>query len=226
MKIIITGASRGIGYYLAKRLYEDGYEVVGVARNFSEDTPFKTTLCDVKDLEAVTAAFRVLNGNNDIYALINCAGVLHTKPVISISDAYINEIIDTNLKGTIYCCKNVIRPLLKFGSGRIINFSSIAASSALKGDSVYSASKSAVETFSKALAKEIATKPITVNCIAPGIIKTQMTKDLKEAQIDKLLSLQIIPNLGEVNDIYNVVKFVLSEESNMISGQIFNIGGV
>ena len=226
MKIIITGASRGIGHYLATHLHDEGHDVIGVARNFPEQTSFRTTLCDVTNLEAVNATFRNLNVNNDIYALINCAGVLHTKPVISISDKQITEIIDTNLKGTIYCSKSVIRPFLKFGSGRIINFSSIAATKALKGDSVYSASKAAVEIFSKSLAKEVAAKQVTVNCIAPGIIKTDMTKGLTEDQIEKLISLQTIPLQGELNDIYNVVKFILSKESNMISGQIFNIGGV
>ena len=223
--IVITGASRGIGHHLAVRLVESGYRVVGVARNFSADLGFETLTCDVSNPDSVQAAFASFRKQKDISGLINCAGVLHTRPVAAISPGELNEIVDTNLKGTIYCCKNIIRPLLAYGAGRIINFSSIAAHVALRGDSVYSASKSAVETFTRAFAKEMAERAVTVNCIAPGVIKTSMTQHLTDEQTANLISLQTIQRQATPEDVWHVVKFLLSDEAAMITGQSLSIGG-
>ena len=224
--LIITGASRGIGFYLSNILQKAGFKIIGIARNFPSDINFEGIICDVSNGERVQAVFSEFKRDKTIYGLINCAGILHTKAVASIPTKHISEIIDTNVKGTIYCCKNIIRPLLTHGSGRIINFSSIAASCALRGDSVYSASKSAIETFTKSFAKEISDRSITVNCISPGVIKTDMTKDLNDDQFLNLVSRQIIHKDASFKDILNSVNFLLSEESNMITGQSLNIGGV
>ena len=223
--IIVTGASRGIGNYLASSLSSAGYSVVGIARNFPAVTRFETVTCDVSNSAEVQSAFSSLRKTKGIYGLINCAGVLHTKPVSSLTSSEIENIIDTNVKGTIFCCKSIIRPLLANGSGRIINFSSIAAVSAVRGDSVYSASKSAIETFSRSLTKELSDRGITVNCISPGVIETDMTTKLTPDQIEKLITLQIIQRQASFNDIWNSVKFLLSDESPMITGQTLNIGG-
>jgi 3-oxoacyl-[acyl-carrier protein] reductase len=224
--IIVTGASRGIGNHLALRLLGAGYHVIGIARAFPIKPDFESVICDVSIGENVQSTFSQFRKREDIYGLINCAGILYTKAVSSISNDEISELIDTNLKGTIFCCKNIVRPFLAHGSGRIINFSSIAAVSALRGDSVYSASKAAIETFSKAFAKEVSERFITVNCIAPGVINTDMTLNLTTEQLSKLVSLQIIQKQAEKDDIWNSVKFLLSHESQMITGQSFSIGGV
>jgi 3-oxoacyl-[acyl-carrier protein] reductase len=224
--ILITGASRGIGNYLAINLQNAGYHVVGIARSFPIKPEFENITCDVSDGDNVQSVFSSFKKNKTIFGLINCAGILHTKAVASITNNEISEIIDTNIKGTIFCCKNVIRPFLAHGSGRVINFSSIAAVSALRGDSVYSASKSAIETFTKAFAKEMSHRSVTVNCISPGVIKTDMTANLTDEQILNLVSLQIIQKQATLDDIFHSVNFLLSEESSMITGQSFNIGGV
>jgi 3-oxoacyl-[acyl-carrier protein] reductase len=225
-KIIITGASRGIGLFLANRLQDDGFQVVGIARNFSSNTNFENLICDVGNFSEVVSAFSNFKKDKAIYGLINCAGVLHTKPVISLTENEINETINTNFLGSIYCCKNIIRPLLAHRSGRIINFSSIAATCAFRGDSIYSASKAAIEVFTKSFAKELSDKAITVNCISPGVIKTDMTKTLTDEQFKNLISQQIIRNSASFEDIYNSVNFLLSSQSNMITGESFHIGGV
>jgi len=224
--IIITGASRGIGNHLALNLQEAGYHVVGIARSFPIKPNFENITCDVSIGKNVQSVFSDFKKNKNVFGLINCAGILHTKAVASITNKEISEIIDTNIKGTIFCCKNIIRPFLAHGSGRIINFSSIAAVSALRGDSVYSASKSAIETFTKAFAKEMSGRSVTVNCISPGVIKTDMTVNLTDEQISKLVSLQIIQQQATLDDIWHSVKFLLSDESRMITGQSFNIGGI
>jgi len=223
--LIVTGASRGIGKFISSELIKCKYNVVGVARNFYEEVDFETICCDVRDAESVNKTFATFKGRKDIYGLINCAGVLHTKPVASISVPEIDEIIDTNLKGTIFCSKYAIRFLLAHGEGRIINFSSIAASAALRGDSVYSASKAAINIFTRAFAKEVEKKGITVNSIAPGVIKTDMTSNLTDVQIDRLIKLQVLQKLGTPLNIFDVVTFLLSEKSNYITGQTLSIGG-
>lgn len=225
-KIIITGASRGIGLFLATRLQDEGYQIVGIARNFYSNTNFENLICDVGNLGEVISTFSNFKKDKSIYGLINCAGILHTNPVILLTENQINETIKTNLMGTIHCCKNIIRPLLAHRSGRIINFSSIAATCALSGDSVYSASKAAIEVFTKSFAKELSEKAITVNCISPGVIKTDMTKDLSDEQFKNLIAKQIIQNSASFEDIYNTVNFLLSNQSNMITGESFHIGGV
>ena len=225
-KIVITGASRGIGLFLATKLQDEGFHVTGIARNFDSDTNFEKLVCDVGNFDEVSSIFSIFKKDKSIYGLINCAGVLYTKPVFSINKNEINETINTNFLGTIYCCKNIIRPLLANGSGRIINFSSIAATSALKGDSIYSASKAAIEVFSKSFAKELSGKHITVNCIAPGVIKTDMTKDLTDEQFKALIDKQIIQNPASFDDIFNSISFLLSSQSKMITGESFHIGGV
>jgi 3-oxoacyl-[acyl-carrier protein] reductase len=223
--LIVTGASRGIGKFISLELLKYKYNVVGIARNFYEEMDFETFCCDVRDAESVNKMFATFKGRKDIYGLINCAGVLHTKPVVSISVPEIDEIIDTNLKGTIFCSKYIIRYLLAHGEGRIINFSSIAASAALRGDSVYSASKAAINVFTRAFAKEVEKKGITVNTIAPGVIKTDMTSNLTDAQIDRLVKLQVLQKLGTPLNIFDVINFLLSEKSSYITGQTLSIGG-
>ena len=225
-KIVITGASRGIGLFLATRLQGEGFHVIGIARNFYSDTNFEKLICDVGSFGEVSSTFSSFKKDKSIYGLINCAGVLHTKPVFSLTENEINETINTNFLGTIHCCKNIIRPLLANGTGRIINFSSIAATCALSGDSIYSASKAAIEVFSKSFAKELSGKAITVNCVAPGIIKTDMTKDLTDEQFKALIAKQIIKNSASFEDIFNSISFLLSSQSKMITGESFHIGGV
>lgn len=225
-KIVITGASQGIGLFLATRLQDEGFHIIGIARNFSSDTNFEKLICDVRSFSEVSSTFSNFKKDKSIYGLINCAGVLHTKPVISLTENEINETINTNFLGTVHCCKNIIRPLLAGGIGRIINFSSIAATCALSGDSIYSASKAAIEVFTKSFAKELSGRAITVNCVAPGVIKTNMTKDLTGEQFKTLITKQIIQNSASFEDILNSINFLLSSQSKMITGESLHIGGV
>jgi 3-oxoacyl-[acyl-carrier protein] reductase len=221
-QIVVTGASRGIGRYLAEQTLASGYQVVGIARTIPQDCPFQIVACDVRNPEEVKAA---LSRFKDVYALINAAGVLRTKILIQSSIEDIQDTIATNLLGTICCCKSVVRPLLRGGGGRIINFSSIAAHLALQGDTVYSATKAGVEAFSRALARELAERSVTVNCIAPGPVQTDMIRDLKPEQIDQLVRSQIIAKQATVEDLWRIVRFLLSDDSAMITGQVMHVGG-
>ena len=136
------------------------------------------------------------------------------------------QIIKTNLIGTIFSNQIFAPLLIRNKWGRIINFSTIAVPLALKGESVYVASKAGVEAFTKVFAKELSCFNITVNCIAPGPIRTNLIKGLKETQIKKVISKQIIQKEISKNDVFKIVQLLLQDNSANITGQVINIGGV
>lgn len=225
-QIVITGASRGIGRKLAETAVTKGYEVVGLAQKFSGDEPFETAVCDVRNPDEVDAVLDRFKGNPDFYGAINAAGVLKTAPLIQAKQEDVANIIATNLLGTISVCKKVCRLLLPLRRGRIVNISSIAAHIPLKGDSVYCASKAGIEAFSRSLAAEVSKRNITVNCIAPGPISTDMIRNLTEAQIESLVERQIIQRQIDLEELWPVVGFLLSDDSHTVTGDVFHIGGM
>ena len=135
------------------------------------------------------------------------------------------KIIRTNLMGTIFSCQIFSPLLIRNKGGRIINFSTIAAHIGLKGESVYVASKSGVEGFSKVLAKELSRFDITVNCVAPGPVKTNLLKGISDQQINKIINHQIINKVMEPKDVFSIVKILLNEDSNNLTGQVLHVGG-
>jgi 3-oxoacyl-[acyl-carrier protein] reductase len=224
--LLVTGASRGIGRFLADSALAHGYGVVGLARNFPDDAPFETLVCDVRDAAQLDQALERFKGDKSFYGVINAAGILNTKAAVQYGNEEIADLISTNLISTIQVSKRVARFLLPLRHGRIINISSIAAHAALKGDSVYSATKAGIEVFSRALAREVAERGITVNCIAPGPIATDMTRNLTESQLAGLIALQILPRQIAMEELWPVVCFLLSEGSGVVTGEVLHIGGV
>tara|TARA_Y200000002_G_scaffold127680_1_gene105212 strand:- start:5197 stop:5868 length:672 start_codon:yes stop_codon:yes gene_type:complete len=220
--IIITGASRGIGRYLYDNLSKN-YNVIGLSKEPTNQN--KIYKCDVRDFENIEKTFsQIKNEVNQVFSLINCAGVLSTGLLISKNYKNIGEMIDVNLKGTIFCSKQVLKMMIKNGSGRIINFSSIASFQALEGDSVYSSTKAAINIFTKSLAKEVGKKNITVNAIAPGFVSTDMTSNMTLNQKHELINSQVTKKEVPLNEILNVINFLLSNESRFITGEIITIG--
>ena len=135
------------------------------------------------------------------------------------------RIIETNLLGTIYCTKAIIPPLIKSKVGRIINFTSIAVRISAKGESTYIASKGGVEAFSKSIARELSPANITVNTISPAYIETKLSSGLSSTIKKTVIERQIIESECSLSDVLDCVKFILSDESKKITGEIFNIGG-
>lgn len=221
--IIITGASRGIGKYLYDNL-SNKYNVIGLSKEPLEYQN-KIYKCDVREFDNVEKTFNhIKNKLGKVFSLINCAGVLSTGLLISKNCKNINEMIDVNLKGTIFCSKQILKMMIKNGSGRIINFSSIASFQALEGDSIYSCTKAAINIFTKSLAKEVQKKNITVNAIAPGFVSTDMTSKMTLNQKDKLIDSQITKKEVPLHEILNVIKFLLSKESRFITGEVITVG--
>ena len=225
-KIIVTGCSSGIGFYLAENLNKSGYQVIGLARNEpKEKYNFIFEKCDVRNLNSVKGFFSKIKKDTDIYGLLNVAGVAAMNLLVTTPEETINNIISTNLTGTIYCTKEIIPCFVKSKTGRIINFSSFAVKIGLQGESVYVASKAGVEGFTRSIARELAPFNVTVNCISPGPIKTKLTNKVPSSYIDKVIQQQIINKQCTKEDIFKSVKLILNPESDKITGENFVIGG-
>ena len=225
-KIIVTGCSSGIGYFLAENLTKSGYKIIGLARNEpKEKYNFDFEKCDVRNFDSVKSFFSKIKKDKDIYGLLNIAGIASMNLLVSTPDKTIQDIINTNLIGTIYCVKEVIPCFVRSQVGRIINFSSFAVKIGLQGESAYVASKAGVEGFTRSIARELATLNVTVNCVSPGPIKTKLTSRVPSSYIDKIVQQQIINQQCTKEDILKCTKIILAPESDKITGENFVIGG-
>lgn len=224
--IIVTGASRGLGKAITERLIQKNEEVVGLARNTNEMT-IDTIKCDVSDYMSVKNASReVKRLKKPIKAFINAAGVASMNMAVTTDVSTVQKLIQTNLVGTIYCCQLFAPIMLRQKYGSFINFSTIAVALALKGESVYAASKAGVESFSRTFAREMADFNIRVNCIAPGPIRTDLLRGITDTQIEKITSQQVIPKQFQKSDVCDLVELLIDERAASLSGQVLNLGGV
>jgi 3-oxoacyl-[acyl-carrier protein] reductase len=223
--IVVTGASRGLGCHIATAAHEAGYRVIGLARDAVHGRPYEVRACDVSDPQQVSATFRSLRSEPGLYGLVNAAGVASLNLVLTTPAETMQHIVGVNLLGTMYCCGAMGRILAKRKEGRVVNFSTIAVSLALKGEAVYVGSKAGVEGFSRAFAREMADFGVTVNTVAPGPVDTDLTRKVPPDQIESVVSAQIIPRMGDPGDVWDAVCFLLTEQARMISGQVIHIGG-
>lgn len=224
--IIVTGASRGLGQAISERLIEKGNEVLGLARDTS-GMPIDAIQCDVSDYSSVrNASKEVKYMKRPLEAFINVAGVASMNMAVTTDEATVQRLIQTNLMGTIFCCQLFAPLMLRQKRGRFINFSTIAVALGLKGESVYAASKAGVESFSRTFAKEMSDFNVTVNCIAPGPIQTDLLRGITDTQIKKIIAQQVIPKQFQKADVCDLVELLIDERAASLSGQVFNIGGV
>ena len=223
--IIVTGASRGLGRSVAERLISSGREVLSLSRT-SEGAPGDSVTCDVSDYEAVkTVAQSLRKEKREIEGLVNAAGIASMNLAVTTPPSMTQKLIQTNLAGTIQCCQLFAPLMIRKKAGSIINFSTIAVTLGLKGESIYAASKAGVEGFSRAFAREMADFDIRVNCIAPGPIKTDLLKGVSDEQIDAIVAQQILPKLFLPDDIADLCEFLLGPQSQSLSGQVLKVGG-
>lgn len=224
--IIVTGASRGLGRAISERLLEKGEEVLGLTRNKS-GLNIDAIECDVRDYASVrNASKEVKRMKKSVTAFINAAGVASMNMAVTTDESTVQRLIQTNLVGTIYCCQLFAPIMLRQRYGSFINFSTIAVALALKGESVYAASKAGVESFSRAFAREMADFNIRVNCIAPGPIRTDLLRGITDTQIEKITSQQIIPKQFQKADVCDLVELLIDEKAASLSGQVLSVGGV
>jgi 3-oxoacyl-[acyl-carrier protein] reductase len=224
--ILVTGASRGIGNAICKRLLAAGKQVRGIARN-TDGLDFPAFACDVSDPEQVKRiAVAIRREQVPVEAVVNVAGIASMNLALTTPSGVSRDIVATNLLGTIYCCQSFAPLLIRNGSGAIVNFSTIAVALGLKGESIYAASKAGVEGFTRAFAREMADFGITVNCIAPGPIDTDLLRGVSREQIARIVAQQILPTQFSADAVCDLVEWLLDAKARSISGQVLHVGGV
>ena len=223
--LVVTGASRGIGAHLATRAVDAGFNVIGVARTAGEGQGFPIRACDVTDGDAVKELFKEIRKDKTFFGLINAAGVASMNLLVSTPVDTIKKIVDINLTGTINCCAAASKALMRRKQGRIINFSTIAVPLGLKGEAVYVASKAGVEGFTRAFAREMGDFSVTVNAIAPGPIPTDLIRKVPEQSIAELVSRQIIPEQGTLDDVWDIASLLLDARAGLVTGETLHVGG-
>ena len=235
---IITGGTRGIGKQIALTFAKEGYNIAINYRNENEDLKntkkeieennvkcftFQGDVTNFKDCEQFVKQIVEEFGNIDV--LVNNAGITRDTLLMRMKEDDFKQVIDTNLIGTFNVTKNVISYMMKARSGRIINISSVVGISGNAGQTNYAASKAGIIGFTKSLAKEVASRNITVNAVAPGFIETQMTDVLKDDIKEEIAKKIPLKRMGTPQDVANVVKFLASNDSSYITGQVINIDG-
>lgn len=235
---LVTGGSRGIGRSVSKALAHEG--AVTVINYKDDDAAAEQALAEIKhhcpkacivkaDISQNKQADRivkdVINRFGRIDILVNNAGINKDALLFDMEDADWHQVMDTNLGGVYNCTKAVIRPMMLQNGGRIINISSILAERPGRGQSSYAASKGAVNSFTKAMAVELAAKGITVNAIAPGFILTDMSRQIPERFQATIRNLIPMKRVGNPDEIAPLAVFLASDDSSYITGEIFNVDG-
>ncbi|WP_148207070.1 SDR family NAD(P)-dependent oxidoreductase [Heliomicrobium modesticaldum] len=227
--MVITGARKGIGRHLAEYYLDKGLQVIGCSRGESDLVHERYSHMQV-DVTAepqviqMIAAIRKRWGRLDM--LINNAGVASMNHSMLMPGKTAARIVATNLMGTFFCCREAAKVMMKRRWGRIVNLSTVAVPLGLEGEAVYAASKSAVETFTRVLAKEVAAFGITCNALGPTPMDTDLIRGVPQEKIDQILRQMAIPRLGTFDDVANGVDFFISERSSYITGQVLYLGGV
>ena len=235
---LITGATRGIGKQIALTLSKQGYNIIVNYRKENEELANLKKEIEKNNVDCLLVQGDVSNFEDcerfvkqsvekfgKIDVLVNNAGITKDMLLARMKKEDFAQVIDINLVGTFNVTKNVISYMMKARTGRIINISSVVGISGNAGQTNYSASKAGIIGFTKSLAKEVGTRNILVNAVAPGFIETDMTNILKDEIKDEISKNIPLKRMGNPEDVANVVKFLASDESSYITGQVINVDG-
>ena len=230
-KILITGASRGIGKDIALKSKENGYIVLGTSTSEEGAQGLEKegilglvlNLNDSKSIEGFNDA--LIKDHSDIEILINNAGITRDNIVLRMSDEEWMDVLNVHLNGTFKISKTVLKFMLKKRWGRIINITSTSASTGNRGQANYAAAKSGVEAFSRSLAKEVGSRGITVNSVAPGYIETDMTEEINNKIKEEILKQIPLSRFGRAEEVAQLIEFLITDEASYITGQTIHING-
>ncbi|MEF1256566.1 MULTISPECIES: 3-oxoacyl-ACP reductase FabG [unclassified Vibrio] len=231
---LVTGASRGIGRAIAELLVERGATVIGTATSESGAAAISEYLgengkglaLNVTDVESIEATLKTINDEfGAIDILVNNAGITRDNLLMRMKDSEWDDIIDTNLTPIFRMSKAVLRGMMKKRSGRIINVGSVVGTMGNAGQANYAAAKAGVIGFTKSMAREVASRGVTVNTVAPGFIETDMTKALNDEQRATTLANVPAGRLGDPREIASAVVFLASPEAAYITGETLHVNG-
>jgi 3-oxoacyl-[acyl-carrier protein] reductase len=232
---LVTGASRGIGRAIAEKLAQLGAHVIGTATTDSGAVAINTYLepvggrglrLDVTDADSVSAVIKQIGDEfGAVSLLVNNAGITRDNLLMMMKDAQWEEIINTNLTSVYRMTKAVLRAMMKARKGRIINIASVVGLTGNPGQTNYSAAKAGMLGFTKSLAREIGSRNITVNAVAPGLIDTDMTRELAEDQRQALIKQIPLNRLGEAADVAGAVAFLAGPDASYITGETLHVNG-
>jgi len=231
---LVTGASRGIGRAIAERLAEDGFFVLGTATSESGAAAISAYLgengkgltLDVSNSESIETVMKAISDEfGTPHVLVNNAGITRDNLLMRMKDDEWNDIISTNLTSVFRMSKAVLRGMMKAKTGRIINISSVVGSTGNAGQANYAAAKAGMIGFTKSMAKEVGSRNITVNSVAPGFIDTDMTKELSDDIKNHLLAVIPLARLGDAKEIAHAVSFLASDGSAYITGETLHVNG-
>jgi 3-oxoacyl-[acyl-carrier protein] reductase len=225
---LVTGARKGIGRYLAGHLAAAGYRVVGCSREPAEESisGYEHVLTDVtQEDQVVKLLAHVRERYGILTALINNAGIASMNSALLTPGATAGRIMHTNFLGSFLVARESAKLMMSGGGGRIVNFSTVAVPMQLEGESVYASSKAAVETLTKVLARELAPVGITVNAVGPPPIDTDLTRGVPRPKLEAVVARLATRRAATLEDVANVVDFLLRPESSAVTGQIIYLGG-
>ena len=231
--VIVTGASKGLGLAICQQAAGQGYGVIAIARQLSE--PFKALqqtypdlvnfhTADLSDLDKLSELCKqLIKQYGRPYGLINNAAAGHDGVLATMPNSAIDHLMRLNIQAPILLSKYLVRSMLLNRKGRIVNISSIIAKTGFNGLSVYAASKAALEGFSHSLAREVGKAGITVNCVAPGYMQTDMTSSLQGEKLESVKRRSPLGKLATVDDAASMVMYLLSEQASAITGTVMTV---
>ena len=232
---LVTGASRGIGRAISLTLAGQGFTVIGTATSDAGAASINEALAplggrglclNVNDAAGVEAAVdAIVKADGGLHVLVNNAGITRDTLAMRMKDDDWDAVLDTNLKAVFRCSRAVMRTMMKQRFGRIINITSVVGASGNAGQANYAAAKAGVAGMTRALARELGSRNVTVNCVAPGFIDTDMTAGLPEAQQKALLDQIPLGHLGKPADIAHAVAYLASREAGYVTGQELHVNG-
>jgi len=235
---LVTGGSRGIGRAIVERLAGDGVDVVFFYRGNAEAArevvdavaaaggKAEAMQVDVTDATAVTGAVdRIISSRGRVDVLVNNAGVVRDNLLALLDDADIRTVLDTNIGGVFNVTRAVVPHMISKRSGRIVNLSSVAGDKAGRGQSNYAASKGAINAFTRAMAVELASRKISVNCVAPGVIETEMSQQVRDLAGDDVKARILLRRFGQAQDVAHAVWFLASRFADYITGEVLHVDG-